>query len=97
MLENINELTKAQIIEKYKELKKKKKYFEDDIDATKKALEDHLIDYVTKKEYENDITFDNFEINIETSAFKMSGMKAIASWKDIEEFSHSYSTSNTSV
>lgn len=33
------------------------------------------------------ILFDNFEINIETSAFKMSGMKAIASWKDIEEFS----------
>ncbi len=33
------------------------------------------------------LLFDNLEINIETSAFKMSGMKAIVSWKDIEEFS----------
>ncbi len=33
------------------------------------------------------LVFDNFEIDIEISAFKMSGMKAIATWKDIEEFS----------
>lgn len=33
------------------------------------------------------LIFDNFEIDIEISAFKMSGMKAIATWKDIAEFS----------
>ena len=33
------------------------------------------------------LIFDNFEINIEVSAFKMSDMKAIATWKHIEEFS----------
>lgn len=32
------------------------------------------------------LIFDNFEIDIELSAFKMSGMKAIGNWKDIEEF-----------
>ena len=33
------------------------------------------------------LVFDNFEINIEKSAFYMSGMKSIASWDDITEFS----------
>ena len=33
------------------------------------------------------LVFDNFEIDIEVSSFKMSGMSAIATWKHIEEFS----------
>ena len=32
------------------------------------------------------LIFDNLEINIEKSEFKMSGMQSIASWDDIEEF-----------
>jgi len=32
------------------------------------------------------LIFDNFEINIEKSAFYMSGMKSISTWKDIEDF-----------
>ena len=32
------------------------------------------------------LIFDNLEINVELSAFKMSGMKAIGTWKQIEEF-----------
>ena len=33
------------------------------------------------------LVFDNFEIDIDLSAFKMSGMESIATWKHIEEFS----------
>lgn len=33
------------------------------------------------------VVFDNLEINIETSEFKMSGLSKIATWQDIEEFS----------
>lgn len=33
------------------------------------------------------LIFDNFEINIEKSAFYMSGMPSIATWEDIERFS----------
>ena len=32
------------------------------------------------------LIFDNLEINIEISAFKMSGMERIATWNDIEQF-----------
>lgn len=32
------------------------------------------------------LIFDNLEINIEISAFKMSGMEQIATWNDIEQF-----------
>ena len=54
----------TEVINKYYVfLIKRVKFYEDDYDATEKALKDRRIDYITKTEYKNDLSDDSQEIS----------------------------------
>ena len=55
---------KKDLVLKYKEIKDTIKYYQQDIIDTEKILNDPKIDYVTKKEYQNDLILDRREIMI---------------------------------
>lgn len=53
---------KLDVIERYKGLKLRLHYLKEDIRYTETVLKDPKIDYVTKREYENDLITDHREI-----------------------------------
>ena len=46
-----------------KELKERVERLYNDVKDTEKALEDRKIDYITKREYQNDLVYDHMKIN----------------------------------
>lgn len=59
---NYESLNDESLINEHDNLLCQKSIFEGDIEATLNALEDSKIDYMTKLEYNNDITYDKREI-----------------------------------
>ena len=60
---DINKMSDIEIINLYKKLKKQIIDFEEDIKATEKVLEEEKLDYMTVREYKNDIITDNRQLN----------------------------------
>ena len=72
---NTEELRK-ELIGKYKKLKAEANSYAEDIKATMEALEDYRIDYVTKKEFQNDLIYDQQKLTNITD--EMHEIEAIA-------------------
>ena len=54
----------SQLIQHYKDLKERIKYLEEDIKYTNQALKNKKIDYLTKREYQNDLIQDRKELHL---------------------------------
>ena len=52
-----------EVIRRYQELKEKIQYLEEDIKCTERALKRKKIDYLTKREYQNDLIMDHRELH----------------------------------
>ena len=76
------EVFRQALMEKYEELKIKASAYVDDINATMEALKDSKIDYMTRREFQNDLIHDKREL--ETIQSEMHEIENIAL---IERFS----------
>lgn len=57
------EMNQYELLKLRDDLIKKRTWYEDDIIDTQDAIEDCKYDYVTRKDYENDITYDKGQIS----------------------------------
>lgn len=78
----LSELTSEQIIDLYSKLKENLESFESDIEYTREAMEDKLIDYNQKTEFRNDIKYDKEQIAIINE--QLEAIEIFAQTNDIE-------------
>lgn len=67
---NLETMKKEEIILLYLNQSQKKKEYQDDIFYTEKALNDNNLDYLTKREYQNDLIDDERKIRIINTLLK---------------------------
>ena len=60
---DLESMTKEELIELKEKTLKKYNDFNQDIVYTRNAMEDKNVDHVTRKEFENDITYDKMQAN----------------------------------